>query len=187
MDLFTTYILPIMGFFLLMALYILFTTKKKPKELKQKAGMEQLLDKAMELANSGEVPSAEVKEEPIEVRLYDSITRSVYDTTLLGEVVRDIKGLYKSPGRMWNKNGKWLYAINKYSIANAEEPKYRPVEVLMSATRSNPPSKVHRALMQQEVGIVYDVREEKSIMQKLVPILVFCGAMIMVMFMWSQS
>ena len=147
-----------------------------------------------------------VEHEPVDVRLYDSITRTIrnvkfdWNAALKDKrenkdypTIEEIKAKWRSVGRRWNRDGKWVYAINRYEVnvkagdVVKSEIKYRPVEALMSPTRDQPPSKVHRALTHPEIAIYYDVTQQQTSLQKLMPVLIFAGAAIFIMFMWSQS
>lgn len=101
-------------------------------------------------------------EQPIEARIYDAAKRAIYNDTLPGNVVARIRADYRTIGRQWNKDGKWLYAFNLIPDGN-----YIPVELSLDATRENPPTRVHRALNQKEkVGIFFNVKLQKSFMQQ---------------------
>lgn len=134
-------------------------------------------------------PATETKEEDktntitypdAEVRFYDSITRTIYNGILPGATVAVIRMTYQNLGRKWLRYGKWLYAINKY-IGEDGNVLYRPV--LIEETMDNSPSKLHRALRQDAVGIAYDVRDEKGFMEKYGKVLVF--VVIVLFFMWT--
>lgn len=125
-------------------------------------------------------PETEVEETGIdqfvavEARVYDNETRTAYNATIPGKTVREIRQKCNNLGRKWLKDGKWLYALNK-----KESGQYVPVSV--PQTMENPPSELHRALMQQEIDIVYNVDQEKSFAQKWGHVLLFTGACVAVL------
>lgn len=110
----------------------------------------------------------------VEARVYDNETRTVYNATIPAKIVREIRLKYSNLGRKWFREGKWLYALNK-----KENGEYAPVTV--PQTMDDPPSELHRALMQQEIDIVYNVESGKSFMQKWGHVLLFTGACVAVM------
>lgn len=115
----------------------------------------------------------------IECRLYDSTIRSIYNTELSGEIVRQIQTNDGNLGRKWSYYGKWVYAINKY-FGEAGAICYRPVFV--PQTMDNPPSKLHRALKQEAVEIAYSVREKKGFFEQHGKFLLFAGVIAFLMF-----
>jgi hypothetical protein len=93
-----------------------------------------------------------------------------------GKIVREIRQKHGNLGRKWFRENKWLYALNK-----KESGEYVPVSV--PQTMDDPPSELHRALMQQEIDIVFDVQSAKSFMQKWGHVLLFVGAIVFVIFL----
>ena len=124
--------------------------------------------------------------EEVYARVYDSVTRKMYNDTLTPEIVKQIMDTWHSLGRQWNKDGKWLYAINRY-IGVDNIIRYRPVEAVMSPTRDNPPSKVHRALNHPEIAVYFNVTPKKNMLQQLVPVLIFVGGLLFLYFMWTAQ
>lgn len=183
-----TYGIPFAGVLVIGLFYWLATHGRRPKP-----------DKAAGGSSSEVVAAGKAKKpvhDPINVRLYDSVSRSIYNTTLEGSIPDDILKLWRSFGRKWLYDNKWVFAINKYQTQVVDkttgeitlsQPMYRPVESQMSPTRDNPPSKVHRALTQPEIEIFFNVTIKKGTLEKLVPVLIFAGGVVFVMFMWSQS
>lgn len=167
-----TYIIPIAGAGVLFGVYY-FLFKKKPMPLKQE------ITEVSTQAKEGEEEKDKKEEEvfeAVEARIYDNYTRSIYNSIIQGGTVKEIRKLFGNLGRKWFKDGQWLYALNK-----SEEGLYSPVVV--PATMKEPPSKLHRALVQHAIGIMYDVKEERGLLQKYMPILIWTGVMIFIMFM----
>ena len=187
---FQVYIIPVAGAIIIFAFFFAFGKYIHIPRLWGK--------KAQSVVNQGiTTQSVVAKHEPIDVRLYDSTNRTVYNTKLDGVIADEILRVWHSFGRKWLFQGKWVYAINKYQnistdpstgeIKLDDRVMYRPVESRMSATRDNPPSKVHSFLVHPEIAVYFDVSEKQSTLQKLLPVLIFAGGVIFVMFMWSQS
>ena len=133
---------------------------------------------------------------PIDVRLYDSTNRSIYNTVLDGTIPDEILKTWRSFGRKWLYEAKWVFAINKYQVDTVDKATgeitgsrilYRPVESRMSPTRDNPPSKVHRAITHPEIAMFFNVTEKKTGLQKYMPVLLVVLGIVAVMWMWSQS
>jgi len=114
--------------------------------------------------------------EPVFVRLYDNMRRAIYNETLDGEIVDEIKRNFGSLGRRWNRDGTELYAVTK-----TVDEEYIPVSQYMKIIRDNPPSLLHGALVQPQTSIAFNVKIQRSMMQKWGPILLFAGAGIFAM------
>jgi len=100
----------------------------------------------------------------VEARVYDNDKRMIYNTTIKGPEVRKIREKYGNLGRTWLRDGKWIYALNK-----TVSGEYRPIQVPL--TLQDPPSELHRALQQQETGIVFNVDEGEGLFKKWGPII----------------
>jgi len=117
---------------------------------------------------------------PVQARVYDDFTRNIYNTTIPVADVRKIRQQYDNLGRKWLFQNKWVYALNK----NADGS-YIPVPI--TETMDNPPSKLHRALYQPEVDIVFNVQPERNLLQKYGAILLFAGVCLFIMFMMVKG
>ena len=112
----------------------------------------------------------------VEAVVFDNENRTWYKTELPGRDVINIRRDHSTLGRKWMMDGKWVYAFNR-----GEGGTYRPVEV--PETMKDPPSKLHRALAQQEIDIVFNVDPERGFFQKWGHILLFVGACIFILFL----
>jgi nitrogen fixation-related uncharacterized protein len=161
----------------------------------RRKGKNPQADPAAPIAPAGAVVAIHA---PIDVRLYDSTIRRTTMAVLDGTVADEILKQWRSLGRKWLFEGKWVFAINRYAEAETDAKgvrvpdgrymiKHRPVEAMMRPTREHPPSDVHSAISNPEIDLYFDVTEKSNTLQKLMPVLVFAGAGIFVLFMWSQS
>ena len=133
----------------------------------------------------------EIKGKSIQVRLFNSETAKSYLTELGPETVKGILKVYHRLGRRWNEDGKLYYHINRYLVYDPDtwiaKEYYRPVEVLMEATRENPPQDIDEVLDQPEVAGWWDMRSQQSTWQKIMPWVWLTLAVFVVMFMWSSN
>lgn len=106
---------------------------------------------------NGEQP--EVTYEPQEARIYNSITRTVYNATISGGEVAAIVTKYSTLGRKWNRDGKQLYALD-YNADRTYSPRIMPI------TPNNPPSKLHRALNHPGIALWFNVQRGKNFVEK---------------------
>jgi len=122
-------------------------------------------------AKENKLAKAEAKDEKtegidqfveVEARVYDNTNRTIYNATIPASVVRQIRATHANLGRKWLRDGKWMYALNK-----TDTGAYKPVQVPM--TLNDPPSELHRALQQQETGIVFNVEMSESVFGKYGP------------------
>lgn len=104
-------------------------------------------------------------------RIYENDTRLAYNAEISEEEAKKIRVTHTNLGRKWLKDGKWVYALNK-----SAEGIYSPVKI--PETMEDPPSSLHRALLQAAVDIFYDVSPEKGFFQEHGKILLFVGAVI---------
>jgi hypothetical protein len=140
--------------------------KTNPKRIKQTAGKKLLtqsttvtIDKFVE----------------VEARVYDNESRTIYNSLIGADIVRQIRKEYGNLGRKWLRDGKWVYALNK--LVNGS---YRPVQVPL--TLQDPPSELHRALQQHEIDIIFNVEESKGLLQKWGSIIFICGLALVAVF-----
>jgi len=138
--------------------YILFHMRGKKK---LKSNIPQDFRKVIPLHQEEGVNDEQLEEtyEPQEARIYNSITRTVYNATISGEEVAAIVTKYSTLGRKWNRDGKQLYALDY----NADRT-YSPRE--MPGTPENPPSKLHRALNHPGIALWFNVQKGKSLFEK---------------------
>lgn len=108
---------------------------------------------------------------PVLCRVYNNETRRVTNEEILIDEVKKIRDKCGNLGRKVLRDGKWVYALIKKTDGN-----YEPVTV--PKTMEHPPSSLHRALLQDAVGIYYDVSKEKGFFQEHGKILLFVGAII---------
>ena len=111
------------------------------------------------------------EESSVLCRVYDNNTRTAFNDEIPMKTVEIIRAKHDNMGRKWLRDGKWLYALNK-DIAG----EYSPVRI--PQTMEDPPSSIHRALLQDAVSIFYDVSVEKGFFQQHGKILLFVGAVI---------
>lgn len=104
-------------------------------------------------------------------RVYNNETRRVSNENLTEDDVKKIRDKHTTLGRKWLRDGKWVYALNK--LVGGE---YVPVSI--PQTMEDPPSSLHRALLQDAVGIFYDVSPEKGFFQEHGKILLFVGSVL---------
>jgi len=112
----------------------------------------------------------------VEAVVFDNENRTWYKTELPGRDVINIRRDHSTLGRKWMMDGKWVYAFNR-----SEGGIYRPVEV--PETMKNPPSKLHRALAQHEIDIVFNVEMERGFLQKWGHVLLFVFACVFILFL----
>lgn len=110
------------------------------------------------------------KSDPTFSRIYDNLRRAIYNETLPGETIDEIKSKYGNLGRRWNRDGNELYTFVK-----TVDEEYIPVSRYMKITRDNPPSLLHGALIQPQTAIAFNVKIQRNFMQKWGPILLFAG------------
>lgn len=145
------------------------------------SGKPKIKTQAVEKTETGgEIEESVQTYEDVEARVYDNTTRTIYNTTIPGKVVARIREQDGNLGRKWLKDGKEAYALNK--VGSNE---YKVVRVPI--TMDQPPSKLHRALQQQEIEICYNVQPVEGMFQKLLPILIWSGAIIFIMFLMVSN
>lgn len=103
----------------------------------------------------------EVIEQPVYARIKDNLSRTSYNTTLTGDIVKKIKEKYGSLGGQWNFNGKWLYEFCRH-----DKEDYEPYDNFLSPDREHPPSALHRYIDQPEIAISRNVQIEKNLMER---------------------
>jgi hypothetical protein len=111
----------------------------------------------------------------VDARIYDNTNMTTYHQTLPGKIVREIREEFGSLGRKITEDGQAIYAIVRTGAAT-----WRPLNIPM--TLDEPPSKLYRALQQQEVGIVFDVTVEESFWGKWWYALLLAGVIAFIMF-----
>jgi len=107
----------------------------------------------------------------VECRIYDTDLRLAYNTQISGTEATKIREKQSNLGRKWLKDGKWVFALTK-----DKSGEYKPVAIPF--TMEDPPSSLHRALMQQAVDEYYDMTPDKNFLQQHGKILLFVGAVL---------
>jgi hypothetical protein len=153
------------------------TVNKPPSEHRQTREEKALvINQLLKKEIDERLPSPVVVGDPIRARVYDNILRSAYMDTIPASTVATIKEYNGSLGRRWMREGEWVYALNKTTEGNY-------VPVYPSFDMDFQPTKVHRALMQQEVAICYDMKMPQNFMEKYGKILVWSGIIVFIMFL----
>ena len=93
-----------------------------------------------------------------------------------------VRDQYGSLGRLWNRDGVSLYALNENPDGS-----YIPVEKFMSNDLRNSPRKAFLATQQQEVEAYFANKDNRNFIQKYGAILLFCGVVFFIMFMWVKG
>jgi len=163
-------IVPILGAVLIVGVAIWFDRRRSKKAINK-----------LTQAKANNLPETKEPEKPdftVDARIYDNSMRTVY----LGEVHRnDIENTQKACGNLGRKyiyEGKSVYALVKKITGE-----FVPMGFYLSHSMDNPPARLFDALQQQETHIIYDVRSEKGLLQKLGPILLFVFGVLFVAFM----
>ncbi len=125
--------------------------------------------------DTGEGEEGKTREGSVEARIYDNKKRRAYNEILSGVEIETVKETYGNLGRLWLKDGKWIYALNKKIYGT-----YHPV--IVPSTMNNPPSTVHEALTQPEIDICFNMEQEQSFMQKYWHIVLLGSAVLFMMF-----
>ena len=133
------------------------------------------------VAQANDNRTVEEKEEevnlpPVECRIYDTDLRLACNTQISGAEAMKIREKSGNLGRKWLKDGKWVFALTK-----DKSGEYKPVDIPF--TMEDPPSSLHRALMQQAVDEYYDMTPDKNFLQQHGKILLFVGAVLFLL--WS--
>ncbi len=165
----TTYIIPVVGMFLIVGIYWLFSNRKKSAKRK-------ILDTAIPIEEKLDIND---DGELVLARIYDRTTSpsTIYNKELPASVVNKIKTDNDGRlGRRWLRDGKYVFPFNKISadVYTILVPPYN---------MDNPPTRLHSALKQPEAAIVYDVSQKQNILQKYGPILIWTAVIIFVMWM----
>jgi hypothetical protein len=158
----------IAGFFAVVVFalfYFVFWRKDSHKKLKEKQVEEK----------EGTIPVTP----DAECRIYDTLTRTIYNQTLKGTIVDEIRKKHTNMGRKWNYYGNLVYAIEKKYAGN-DVIEYNPVvpPILMEI----PPSKLFRALVKPWIAIRYNVQQPQNFLQKWGMYLLFGGVAVFFLF-----
>lgn len=111
----------------------------------------------------------------------DKIRRVMIKPVLESELTK-IREIYGSLGRLWNREGQQLYALNENPDGT-----YVPVEKFMSTDLKNSPRKAFLATQQQETESYFANKDNRSFIQKYGAILLFAGVVFFIMFMWVKG
>jgi hypothetical protein len=109
-------------------------------------------------------------------------TRRLQLRTVSGADMSKVIAKYGSPGRLWNLDGKEVYALDLDT-----DGQHVPFETFMNADLLNSPRKAFIATQQQAVARYFESKDDRNILQKYGAILLFAGAVIFVMFMTVVS
>ncbi len=127
-----------------------------------------------------EVQEAEGKEAPIRCKVWDNTTRRVYITNLPFATVKEVFKEYKTLGRLWMLDGVYIMELNRDS-----EIHYRPM--FIPTTLEYQPAELFRILHQPQIVITYPVTSPKGLLEKLMPVLIFAGCIILGGWMFTSS
>jgi len=119
-------------------------------------------------------------------RVADNITGRIYDAFITDHQAKEIITTYKTLGRQWYRDNKWVYGINKYEDAEGNI-KLKPI--ITPSQIKHPPSELHYDVKQPEIGIVVreSLKEDKSFIEEYGHYLWLLLALAFLMFMWTQS
>ena len=160
------YVIPIGLVSLGFGLYFILKTGRRPRDKKPND-------------NNTEAETAP----PVEVFLYKTARVSDFGFTFISQTDLD---KINNPGPLREYRDKSTYHLNQYTD-EAGNIQYRSVDSLIKPTREKPPWLVHYALNTPQVEVVWDVKRESTLLQKLTPVLIFCGSMAFIMWMWSTG
>lgn len=123
-------------------------------------------------------------------RIADNITARIYNAYITQEQKDKIIKEFKTLGRQWFREGKRVYALNKYEeqIGGNMVEKLRPIMIPTQIT--NAPSELHNDMQQPEIAIIMTELmkdEDKPFIEKYGQILWWIAIMSFLAFMWSQS
>ena len=124
----------------------------------------------------------------IPVRIADNITAMIFNTFISPEAAKEVIGIYGTLGRQWEREGKKIYALNRYKDDKDGQVKLRPI--VISSQITNAPAELHYDLQQPEVGIVISEMlkdDDKPFLEKYGKVLWWIAVMGFLAFMWSQS
>ncbi len=124
--------------------------------------------------------TTEVKEEPIRCKVWDNTTRRVCVTLLPYATVKGVFNEYKTLGRLWMLEGVYTMELNRDS-----ETHFRPM--FMPTTLEYQPTELFRILHQPQIALTYSVTPPKGMLEKLMPVLIFAGCIILGGWMFTSS
>jgi hypothetical protein len=117
---------------------------------------------------------------PTKAYVYNDIIGRCGPTILTSRIVGQIIQQYHSLGRPLNHNGEDIpYLIH------TEDDKYKPC--IFPYSEINSSNILHRAMQHPEIPIVWDVKPEKSFVEKYGMFMLFAGVIIFFMFISSTS
>lgn len=125
-------------------------------------------------------------EDNIGVRLLDNEHRRVTTVYMTKSEIESIRKDNKGDlGRQWNFYGEWLYRLTKRVIVDktSKAITYYYEVTDIPKELNNPPSKLHRALTQEQVAKVYDVSAGGNVFEKYGQIIMFAIVVAVIMFL----
>lgn len=137
------------------------------------------------VVDDGELPS-DVANEMVHVAICDDTDippRLTYPQMKYGEVRKILKDSGK-PARVWNRDGKRIYALHK-TFNDLGEKVFQPLPIPKSNERS--PRQLFNDMQLPEMEITHDMREDKNFLEKYGYIFLYLLGFAFLFFMWSQS
>ena len=130
----------------------------------------------------------EIETAVIVAMVVDNITGKYHEIMdIPWATAKEIVGKFGTLGRLWDLDGKKVYALNKYQGDDGEAA-YRPI--ILSNRITNDPTELHYNLKQPAIELVIDEAlrdEEKPFMERWGVWLWWIAVMGFLGFMWSQS
>lgn len=117
-----------------------------------------------------------------ECYVYTDATRRASIRIVPGAALKAVRKEYGSLGRLWNMDGKPLYALNLDTNGH-----YTPCEKFMREDMLNSPRRAYIATQQQAVTIYYQPKDTRNILQKYGAILLFVAVVLFFMFVSVTS
>lgn len=117
-----------------------------------------------------------------ECYVYVDATRRATNRMVSGRDLKTIIKEFGSPGRLWNMDGKPVYALNLDTNGH-----YAPCESFMREDLLNSPRRAYIATQQQAVDVYFQNKDSRNILQKYGAILLFVLAVFFIMFMAISS
>lgn len=122
--------------------------------------------------------TSEESDTTVEALIHDNLTLTEYVGEIGQEDIKKIRDACGSLGRLWAEGNKSFY-----SLVRTREGNLVPMQFFLSRSMENPPARLFDAHQQQETHILYNMRADKTLMQKLGPILLFVFGIAFIIFM----
>jgi len=141
-------------------------------------GNKQSNNSTLPLDENNDAAAEEIK--PALCRVYDAVNRTISNQELSASIIKKIRADYKNLGRIWNFEGKYVYAIDKLMDENGNIF-YRPKKKKPSL--DNSAGRLFRVLQQHDTVKAYDTSEKRSFLKENMKYLIFVG--VVIFFMWT--